>query len=92
MEDHARGTVGFTYEVGDLGDKAYNLTIKAGVTGQDPVVIQSQVNVAVENGKANLSVVICKAESLDEPDWKPVSTNDIPVEAATPAGFFIVAP
>ena len=46
LEDHARGIVGFTYEVGDLGDKAYNLTIKAGVTGQDPVIIQSQVNVA----------------------------------------------
>ena len=48
--------------------------------------------IAVENGKANLSVVICKAESLDKPDWKPVSTNDIPVKADTPAGFFIVAP
>lgn len=42
--------------------------------------------------EATLSVVICKAESLDEPEWKPVSTNDVPVKADTPAGFFIVAP
>ena len=39
MEDHARGIVGFTYEVGDLGDKSYNLMIKAGVKGQPRVVI-----------------------------------------------------
>ena len=39
MEDHARGTVGFTYEVGNLGDESYNLMIKAGVTGQTSVVI-----------------------------------------------------
>ena len=32
IEDHAQGIVGFTYEVGDLGDKSYNLMIKAGVT------------------------------------------------------------
>lgn len=42
--------------------------------------------------EATLSVVICKAESLDEPEWKPVSTNDVPVKADTPAGFFILAP
>ena len=47
--------------------------------------------IAVENGTATLSVVICKAESLDKPEWKPVSTNDVPVKADTPAGFFIVA-
>ena len=26
------------------------------------------------------SAVIDKTESLDEPEWKPVSTNDIPVK------------
>ena len=48
--------------------------------------------VAVTNGGATLSVVIGKADSLDKPEWKPVSTNDIPVEADSPSGFFIVAP
>ena len=41
---------------------------------------------------ATLSVVISKTESLDEPEWKPVSTNDVSVEADSPAGFFIVVP
>ena len=48
--------------------------------------------IAVTNGVATLSVVVGKADSLDKPDWKPVSTNDIPVEADSPVGFFIVAP
>ena len=48
--------------------------------------------IAVTNGVATLSVVIGKADSLDKPEWKPVSTNDVPVKADTPAGFFIVAP
>ena len=56
IEDHEQGIVGFTYEVGDLGDKAYNLTIKAGVTGQDPVVIQSQVNVAAGAVTTNVDI------------------------------------
>ena len=48
--------------------------------------------IAVTNGVATLSVVIGKADSLDKPEWKPVSTNDVPVKADTPSGFFIVAP
>ena len=56
MEDHARGIVGFTYEVGDLGDKSYDLVIKAGVAGQDPVVVLSQVNVAAETVTTNVNV------------------------------------
>lgn len=42
--------------------------------------------------EATLSVVVCKTESLDKPEWKPVSTNGIPVKADTSTGFFIVAP
>ena len=48
--------------------------------------------IAVKDGVATLSVVVGKADSLDKPEWKPVATNDVPVKADTPAGFFIVAP
>ena len=52
----------------------------------------SAIEVDPATQEAKLSVVISKAETLDKPEWKPVATNDVPVKADTPAGFFIVAP
>lgn len=48
--------------------------------------------IAVENGMATLSFIIYKAESLVEPEWKGVVTNEVSIKADTPTGFFIVAP
>lgn len=50
--------------------------------------------IAVENGKATLTLVVKTAATVDaeEKDWTAAATTKVEVDAPAPAGFFIVAP
>ena len=89
-----------------IGPLSKGIVIPASVLATLPITVEggaeplgyvkadgfSAITVDPATQKAMLSVVISKTDSLDEPEWKPVSTNDIPVQADTPSGFFIVTP
>ena len=89
-----------------IGPLSKGIVIPASVLATLPITVEggaeplgyvkadgfSAITVDPATQKAMLSVVISKTDSLDEPEWKPVSTNDVPVKADTPAGFFILAP
>ena len=48
---------------------------------------------AVKDCEAKLDVVVSRSDSLGESaEWKPVSTNTLPVPSPGEQGFFIVAP
>ena len=49
--------------------------------------------IVVKDGEAELDVVVSRSDSLGESaEWKPVSTNTLPVPSPGEQGFFIVAP
>ena len=52
----------------------------------------SAIAVNPVTGMVDLSFVVSRTDSLKEPDWKPVATNDVSVKAVAPSGFYVVAP